>query len=329
LDGTLSKTPFSFAVSVLDSNGELTPLKTDVTNSDTDADAGKIYYEAQDIGKYVRLVGDSKEKAVFFLIKENEVSSEFTKDESYIIAKVTGLDNKEHTYQYYRVAASDTADIDGNPELITTYNKNPLSNDDAAFYNKSHSLIVKKKWTKNGEPISPDFQTPIYVKVYRSATEDANQAEVLRWNSVKGKSGEYKASDSGTIEVLPIFRDPDWQIKLLTDASVQDYYYFVQEYVKDPSTGEYVEKNSLVIYSSSYGNKTSENWKDVYSIDNSDDGQVFTLTVTNEVGDNVLPTTGGIGDIPYMAAGAGTAVVGLLGTGLYYRKKKDDDQEEE
>ncbi len=54
------------------------------------------------------------------------------------------------------------------------------------------------------------------------------------------------------------------------------------------------------------------------------------VTITNQrIVRNALPSTGGLGDLPYMAAGAGTAMVGLLGTGLYYRKKKDDDQEEE
>jgi LPXTG-motif cell wall-anchored protein len=168
----------------------------------------------------------------------------------------------------------------------------------------------------------------------------------MMWDRVSGKEGEYKegeykASDSGKVEMLPIYKNHDWQIKLLIDKAHpdnpdQDYYYFVQEFVvKDALTDEKVEKTDLVFYSSSYfenktsenENKTSENWKEVYAIGNADKDPTFTLTITNELGDNVLPSTGGVGDIPYMATGLGTAVAGLFGAGVYSRKKKKDDEE--
>ena len=53
-----------------------------------------------------------------------------------------------------------------------------------------------------------------------------------------------------------------------------------------------------------------------------------TVLITNtKVVSNSLPSTGGVGDIPYLATGAGAAVAALLGTGVYSRKKKKDDEE--
>lgn len=53
-----------------------------------------------------------------------------------------------------------------------------------------------------------------------------------------------------------------------------------------------------------------------------------TVLITNtKVVSNSLPSTGGVGDIPYLATGAGAAVAALLGAGVYSRKKKKDDEE--
>ena len=52
------------------------------------------------------------------------------------------------------------------------------------------------------------------------------------------------------------------------------------------------------------------------------------VVITNtKVYTNALPSTGGVGEIPYLATGIGMAVAGLLG-GAVYRKKKEDELEE-
>ena len=53
------------------------------------------------------------------------------------------------------------------------------------------------------------------------------------------------------------------------------------------------------------------------------------LEVSNERSGNVLPNSGGIGELPYVVAGAGAAMMSLVGVGACYlgrRRKKEDEE---
>ena len=129
---------------------------------------------------------------------------------------------------------------------------------------------------------------------------------------------------------------PDWS-KVVTGIPLRDkdgaFEYTVKE--SDSYTSEYAISYSYggQEYLVNNQKKITVEGQECY-----DTGYVMTLTgtsygevtITNRrVTTNSLPSTGGIGDIPYMAVGAGSALAGLLGTGLYYKKKKDEDQEED
>ncbi|RKM61184.1 LPXTG cell wall anchor domain-containing protein [Butyrivibrio sp. CB08] len=322
IGGTWTKdVGFTFKIEKLGDNAnQPMPEKVEQTvyggENTRDVVFGPLEFDQSINGEYIYVISETKGDR-----------SEVQYDSHKIYVKVVVQNNKLLEPQYY-----------SDKECKTPVEKAEFNN-----YEKSY-LIVKKKWTKNGEEITnPEFTTPIYVKVYRSYSLkygthgedfeeiDGGKYELMKWSRVA--SGVYEASDSGE-SMLAISNGTEWQLQLLTEKihpadTKRNYCYYVREYVLDTMTNEYVEKKNLVIYTTSYKNKSSVNWNEVYAFGNANEDPNFTLTVTNEVGDNVLPSTGGIGDIPYMAAGAGTAVVGLLGTGLYYKKKKDEDQEEE
>ena len=212
------------------------------------------------------------------------------------------------------------------------------------FNNKTegeYCLKVIKNWTQNGvEPENTDFTEQIYVKIYRSYDrasgdygEDCEEIDGVKYELVKWAAepdGVYKSGDSG-LEYLPISKDMNWQIKLITDSQHPQnanlkYKYYVREYQLIDE--EYVEKTGLVTYKSGNDDTSSTDWSKVYTYAGEEDDSGIQLTIVNELGGNVLPNTGGIGSLPYMAHGVGIAVAGLLG-GAVYRKKKDEDEPED
>lgn len=219
-----------------------------------------------------------------------------------------------------------------------------ITGDAIAFNNlQKASLVIEKKWTRNGtvlEPQEAEFTQPIFVKIYRTydtsagtygedfETIDGVQYEPMKW---KLAGDVYKPSEDGD-EMLGIYSNNGiWQIKLSTDKVhpsnyALSYRYYVREYLYDSISRQYVEKNDLVVYKAS-NEETSHKWNDVYAFGSTDSLSNSTLYIYNELGGNVLPSTGGMGDLPYMATGVGTAVAGLLGAGAYSKKKKRDDEE--
>ena len=233
-------------------------------------------------------------------------------DAKKIYVKVTVTSDMNTTVQYYSDEKCEhTLEGNGisfNNELIT-------------------QLTIKKVWkTPNGDKINDSqFTTPIYVQVWRSLGENAKK-ELLKWDTANKVSYLETASS-----VLMLSSENHWQVELVPDkvhpeGSNEYYRYYVQEIIKKDND-KYVDKTEFVTYSSSY-NLSDTDWNAVYAYADSSKDPMFTLTVTNEIGSNVLPSAGGMGDIPYMATGVGTAVAGLLGAKAYSRKKKKDDEEE-
>jgi hypothetical protein len=166
-------------------------------------------------------------------------------------------------------------------------------------------ITLEKEWTQKGKPISKDSSS-VTVRLYQGKNGKAAKA-----------IGDYT-----------LYAKDGWKqtVEVPRGYGNQQYVYYIVELRLDNS--EY-DESALITYvaSDGMGVRSGTKASDVCVFAKS--GSVLKLKVVNEIGDNVLPSAGGIGDLPYMAAGEGTAVAGLLGTGLYYKKKKDEDQEEE
>ena len=196
-------------------------------------------------------------------------------------------------------------------------------------------LAVRKEWQKIDG--SRDQHTePIKVQILRRAGTGSWEL----FKEVELGTGNNWSWDSDT--------DLQNEIVLLVDESGNKYEYCARE-----------SDDMLKKYDVSYTYADSSGTSKVYGTDGNDpstyvksemidgkatytrvnrdtvslaveDGQsdYGTVTIINRnIYSNELPHTGGMGDIPYLATGLGTAVAGLLGAGVYSRKKKKDDEE--
>lgn len=176
-------------------------------------------------------------------------------------------------------------------------------------------MLIEKIFTVNGTELTKEQacerfpDTQIFVHLYKSF--EANPT-LITLNAGNNWQQEVEITRGNT-----------------GDNGDQQYSYYIVEYNAASKT-DYPESVTIMYFryigddvaSSAVGSDLKVKGDEITSAS-------LKLQVRNDLGGNVLPSTGGIGDLPYMAAGAGTALVGVLGTGLFYKKKKDEDQEEE
>ena len=165
-------------------------------------------------------------------------------------------------------------------------------------------IKLKKVWTLNGNPI-PASETSDFGTVFVNL---------------------YKSYDDGSLEFFkgPIALSPgnDWTAEVAVPDRVR--YHIVE----CDSTGqnEYRTAPKITYYAfiKDQQTATDTNWENVYA-----EGINTMLEVSNERSGNVLPNSGGIGELPYVVAGAGAAMMSLVGVGACYlgrRRKKEDEE---
>ena len=151
-------------------------------------------------------------------------------------------------------------------------------------------IIIEKVWTKNGVPISyedtKDFGE-VFVNVYQRYSEDKPIAKAVELSYDNKWKQEL---------VLP-------RIFINKNAHSQQYYYYI---VECNSKGEEVGTGYITTYSATGGNSgVSDGKTAIVYADNENTYNIteLKLIVTNERGDNVLPSTGGTGTAPLIALG--------------------------
>lgn len=312
LDGELSKTPFTFNVNVRSNNNQWTEI-TKVTNSITDTDPGKISIQLNNMSQY------KINNALYFLINE-ENSSNFITDKRYILVKVTDLDKNPHDYKYYRLQGAIKA------EDVERYilEENRLSDDNEAinkkiaFVNESYKLKVRKEWKdQNGNLITDETMTDTFsgVNLAVMRTCDGMEEPEIYWKGTLSK-GNTPEKWEVTLKNVPRY----------SVESGKEYTYYIQEL---NGSNEGIDETPGIEYYSIVGetkSKVTTNYREV-SISLGSTLETLVLVCINTRSMNVLPSTGGVGDIPYMATGLGTAVAGLVGAKAYSKKKKKDDEE--
>jgi LPXTG-motif cell wall-anchored protein len=197
-------------------------------------------------------------------------------------------------------------------------------------------LVVKKEWKKL-DGTDDQHSAPLKVKIFRRA--GSGNWELFK--EVELGTGNNWTWDSE--------KDlPEGEAILLQNAKGEKYQYCAREddeyLTKYDVTYTYTNASGVdTVYaadgkdSTKYKKVSSANGETTYTTVDRDtvalsvaenETNYGTITITNKnIYSNALPRTGGIGDLPYLATGLGTAVAGLLGAGVYSRKKKKDDEE--
>lgn len=265
---------------------------------------------------------DNNREAYYFRITESGVNEKATKkdytlDDSWIIAKIDGALNVTY-FKFDADTVEGKAAIDeiGNQasELLnycTDTSGFKVTESNAVFNNYlNQKLEIEKKWTSSGNPVENPNQL-VNVKIYRKGTD--NNKILLKWKATSTTTGKYEEASTGT-EIVEIGSGTNWVIELQLDPKAsKDSTYYVQEVLP---------VNTLVTYKS--GSVSNSDWESVPITANNG---VFSMTIVNELGGNVLPSTGGVGELPYMATGLGAVVAAVLGSVAYKKKKEEDDLE--
>ncbi|MBO4457165.1 MAG: hypothetical protein J5802_05565 [Butyrivibrio sp.] len=163
-------------------------------------------------------------------------------------------------------------------------------------------IKIKKVWTVNGSEVAyKDTEAfgSVFVNLYKS---NGGSMELYKGPITLSYGGEWTAEvavpDAGKYHI-----------------------------VECDSTGETEYRDAPKITYFSYSKDTQiasgTDWQSVFT-----EGSNAMLVVANERSGNVLPNSGGIGELPILIAGLGTAVSALLGGTAYRIKRKKEESEE-
>ncbi len=303
-----AETTFEFSVSALKNDYSLTEPET-VTNI-----GNSISYTTKIENNYVITKESNQEKNVYFLIKEKDISSDqFTKDESYIIAKVKKLGTDEQYVNYYRVSDSaEKSDIDSNAQKIVAYaNSEHSINDsaDVAFYNTSYSIKIRKEWVEaDGTEIPKD--------VYDTYTA----VNIAVWQT-------YRGGTPVIYETVTLSAANNWEYTInnvprkwkANNGDHGQYVYYIQEY---DNYGELKAESPLVAYYKEVDGEKSERTNVIAKVDirTSENTRERILVCQNIKSDVVLPETGGVGTAVYVLIGL--AIIALAAIGFLFAGKR-------
>ncbi len=185
----------------------------------------------------------------------------------------------------------DTVNYENNKYSIV-YSLGSVSS--VAFNNYMNAkLVIQKLWTKGGKDDTNNPHSEITVELHKvTGTTDETVGTYL----IGAETKEYN--------------NTPWTKVVLVKSDANSYYY-----IKETSGG-----GLIVTYSN--GSTNSATAEDVRITATATSTGALTFTVTNEVGDNVLPSTGGSGTMPFALGGFGIAMIGLLGLEMSRRKRR-------
>ncbi|MBE5827216.1 MAG: hypothetical protein E7307_11320 [Butyrivibrio sp.] len=163
-------------------------------------------------------------------------------------------------------------------------------------------IIIEKEWTKNGKPI---------------LEEEAKSFGTVFVNVYQGRSNKDPVQIA---KALPLSGENNWRQEIVVpriyingNGNAQQYMYYIVECNRD---GEETGTGYITTYSAS-GGKSGQEQGNAAIVYGSSHLAELKLMVTNERGVNVLPDSGGIGDVPFKAAGLFLAMLSLIGAIIY------------
>jgi LPXTG-motif cell wall-anchored protein len=296
---------FEFNISVLKNDYSLVELGT-TTNI-----GSSISYTTEIKNEYVITKESNNEQNVYFLIKEKDVSSnQFTKDYSYIIAKVKNLGTKDQTVFYYRVSKdNEKAEVDSDTQKIVAYanDGHKISDSaDVAFYNTSYSITIKKEWYgSDGNELS------------KETYDDNTAVNILVWQTGNGLTPVI-------YQTVTLSKANNWEYTLnnvprVWNSSNQQYVYYIQEC---DNFGNSITDSAFVGYYKIVNGVASSITNQYNGVDirGNEDKGTLVLVCRNIRSNVVLPETGGVGTAVYVLIGL--AIIALAAMGLIFAGKR-------
>ena len=172
------------------------------------------------------------------------------------------------------------------------------SEKDLAFTNKVvDRLVIRKEWTKNGDPDNESDHSGITVVLHHVTAEGDSQQTF----NITDQNREYN--------------DQPWT-KVIEIERVDNSSYYIEE-----TNGG----GLIVTYSNDPDGKNQNTDPTAVKVQaDGTAGKVITFTIRNELGGNTLPSTGGTGTMPFAVGGLGIATLGLLGFEMSRKRKRED-----
>ena len=284
-----------------------------------------------------RVSGGDFEEVERFVIPASDyyMSGGMATSKAYNFEDLEAFDENGNAYEYAADEYYDNGSelVQLNPLKYVVYDASGNVINESSASEDSVGIVNGYKNSENRTDIGADGSTTItltntpYIKLKKVWTLDGNPvppAETTEFGTVFVNL--YKSYDDGSLEFFkgPIALSPgnEWTAEVAVPDRVK--YHIVE----CDSTGqnEYRNAPKITYYAFFKDQQTAmdTNWENVYA-----EGINTMLEVSNERSGNVLPKSGGIGELPYVVAGAGTAIMSLMGAGaclLGKRRKKEDEE---
>ena len=284
-----------------------------------------------------RVSGGDFEEVERFVIPASDyyMSGGMATSKAYNFEDLEAFDENGNAYEYAADEYYDNGSelVQLNPLKYVVYDASGNVINESSASEDSVGIVNGYKNSENRTDIGADGSTTItltntpYIKLKKVWTLDGNPippAETTEFGTVFVNL--YKSYDDGSLEFFkgPIALSPgnEWTAEVAVPDRVK--YHIVE----CDSTGQNEYRNApKITYYAFFKDQqtaTDTNWENVYA-----EGINTMLEVSNERSGNVLPKSGGIGDLPYVVAGAGTAIMSLMGAGaciLGKRRKKEDEE---
>ncbi len=214
-------------------------------------------------------------------------------------------------------------------------------------------IQIYKYWQLNGEPVSEELSNgynPVYVKLFRNYRDDKNYVQ-LTADQLRAAGSNAIVHDTANGAIIELNAANGWYAEFALDRKqdnedgqthVFQYVYLIREcgqYGNDLPSSPNITYGSVNInnvtrttvdynYERGFKDKIKsgkQNWEEAWVSGNN--YPVCILNVTNNLGTNVLPNSGGIGTKAFTLAGLFMLIVAVLGSGLYFlisRKKSQN-----
>ena len=274
-------------------------------------DDGSYYIQITVSKKYTTF---SKEYSYENMTNPEKYTSDTTLDEDFYYLGGDILYSKSDDFTDANIIAKESLYLGTNPDTSTNYNNKFIEDWDEdysdgapAFENtRTASLKVNKVWLdKEGNDESPSHTTPLLLEIWQKSSSNGWQPYIVSGNRTVCTVELNSTNDwSAEVSDLPIYDEDDNEyVYCVSENSVYSRtFYVTYTVIRGYEMGVYTDSGYEMTFdssSNSYGKVTVTN-KDITSY--------------------ALPSTGGVGEWPYRAAGA----TGMLIAGIYlYRRRKN------
>ena len=263
-------------------------------------------------------------------VKDGENEYEYTIVEYYLDSN-----NKRHELKLDKNGSSLDTTVNGFKQ--TDYKVTEVEGGYKVEITNTPYLLIQKEWRQNDQKITDTTGfNPVFVHLYQSydgSADNPDYQDKVYKNSSGKKIGQRLCREVGNGGMIELRNENNWTVELKVPRKYSAERQFVYTMVECSANGTEYENSVSISYESIRRNNATRNlatdedakgYKDRV-VQDSDWRNVFVqgnypkivLRVINQRGDNVLPQTGGIGDIPFKTTGLFLAMLSLIGAVIY------------